>query len=203
MVTCKQFLLDFFFSFIAFVAFLYPYLKCTSSAYVLHRNPRLSPTYIITTAKFTVAADSDKIGLIIDTLKTLNLLEASELVKQIEDTFGVDSTTYLTSATPLDAVNHSKTQADEDENAQEEEDNGMMNEGPPQTEFKITLVKILDDKRMQMLRIIKEINPLMNLKEAKETMDNLPFVLGEKLKKEAMEALKLKVEEAGGTVEIS
>jgi len=57
------------------------------------------------------------------------------------------------------------------------------------------------DKKIQVIKVVRELTGL-GLKEAKELVDNAPKPLKEKVGKEEAEAIKAKIEEAGGTVEV-
>jgi large subunit ribosomal protein L7/L12 len=121
---------------------------------------------------------------ILEQLKTLTLLEASELVKQIEEAFGVSA------AAPAGGM--------------------MMMAGPgaaaaepveEQTEFSAILDSVPADKKIAVLKVVREITGL-GLKEAKDLVESTPKPLKEGVAKEAAEEMKKKIEEAGGKVSI-
>ena len=124
---------------------------------------------------------SDKIANIVEELKTLTLLEASELVKEIEEVFGVSA-----AATGGGMV--------------------MMQGGPAaeaaeeKTEFDVVL-ESFGDKKMGVLKAVRAITGL-GLKEAKELVESAPKAIKEGISKEDAEALKKQLEEAGGTVSL-
>ena len=114
---------------------------------------------------------------IIDALKEMTLLEASELVKAIEDTFGVSS------AAPAAVVAAPAAGA-----ADAEE----------KTEFDVVLEGFGDNK-IQVIKAVRELTNL-GLKEAKEVVEGAPKAVLEGAKKEDAEAAKEKLEAAGAAV---
>ena len=114
---------------------------------------------------------------IIDALKEMTLLEASELVKAIEDTFGVSA------AAPAAVVAAPAAGAAEAEE---------------KTEFDVVLEGFGDNK----IAVIKGVRSLtiLGLKEAKEVVENAPKAVLEGAKKEDAEAAKEKLEAAGAAV---
>lgn len=114
---------------------------------------------------------------IIDALKEMTLLEASELVKAIEDTFGVSA------AAPAAVV------ADPAAGAAEAEE---------KTEFDVVLEGFGDNK-IQVIKAVRELTNL-GLKEAKEVVEGAPKAVLEGAKKEDAEAAKEKLEAAGAAV---
>jgi large subunit ribosomal protein L7/L12 len=123
-----------------------------------------------------------KVEEIVKSLSELTLLEAAELKKQIEETFGVSAAAPMMAAMPAGG------------GAAAEE------EAPAQTEFDVVLTAAGSSK-LQVVKAVKEAVGL-GLKEAKELVDNAPKAIQEGLSKEDAEALKAKLEEVGGTVEI-
>lgn len=114
---------------------------------------------------------------IIDALKEMTLLEASELVKAIEDTFGVSA------AAPAAVVAAPAAGAAEAEE---------------KTEFDVVLEGFGDNK-IQVIKAVRELTNL-GLKEAKEVVEGAPKAVLEGAKKEDAEAAKKQLEEAGATV---
>ena len=111
---------------------------------------------------------------IIDALKEMTLLEASELVKAIEDTFGVSA------AAPAAVVAAGAAEAEE------------------KTEFDVVLEGFGDNK-IQVIKAVRELTSL-GLKEAKEVVEGAPKAVLEGAKKEDAEAAKEKLEAAGAAV---
>ena len=116
---------------------------------------------------------------IIDALKEMTLLEASELVKAIEDTFGVSA------AAPAAVVAAPAAGAAEAEE---------------KTEFDVVLEGFGDNK-IQVIKAVKAITSL-GLADAKKLVDEAPKPVLEKAKKEDAEKAKSQLEEAGATVEL-
>ena len=114
---------------------------------------------------------------IIDALKEMTLLEASELVKAIEDTFGVSA------AAPAAVVAAPAAGAAEAEE---------------KTEFDVVLEGFGDNK-IQVIKAVRELTNL-RLKEAKEVVEGAPKAVLEGAKKEDAEAAKEKLEAAGAAV---
>lgn len=120
-----------------------------------------------------------KVQEVIDIVKELTVLELSELVKALEEEFGVSA------AAPV-AVAAAPAAAAE---AQEE-----------QTEFDVILASV-GDKKINVIKVVREITGL-GLKEAKALVDEAPNPIKEKISKDEANEIKAKIEEAGGGVEI-
>ncbi|HJG36842.1 50S ribosomal protein L7/L12 [Enorma phocaeensis] len=116
---------------------------------------------------------------IIEALKEMTLLEASELVKAIEDTFGVSA------AAPAAVVAGPAAAAP----AEEEK-----------TEFDVVL-EGFGDQKIQVIKVVRELTSL-GLKEAKEVVESAPKAVLEGVKKEDAEAAKEKLEAAGAAVSL-
>ncbi|BAQ59694.1 LSU ribosomal protein L7/L12 [Geminocystis sp. NIES-3708] len=119
---------------------------------------------------------SDKVANIVEELKTLSLLEASELVKQIEEVFGVSA------AAPVGGVVVAAAAAP----AEEVEE---------QTEFNVIL-ESFGEKKMDVLKVVRTITGL-GLKETKELVEAAPKAIKEGVGKEEAETIKKQLEEAG------
>ncbi len=117
---------------------------------------------------------SEKITAIIEELKTLTVLELSELVHAVEDEFGVSAAAAVVAAGPVAA-----------EAAAAEE----------KTEFDLELTEVGGNK-IAVIKAVREITGL-GLKEAKEAVDGAPKVLKEGMSKDDAEAAAKKLEEAG------
>ena len=128
---------------------------------------------------------NEKLTTIIEQLKSLTLLEAAELVKEIETTFGVD--TSVSAAAPVMV-----TAASSDAGG---------GSGEEQTEFNISLTEVPADKKIAVLKIVRNLTGL-GLKESKEIVDNVPKVLKEGASKAEVESMKKELEEAGAKVDI-
>ena len=117
-------------------------------------------------------------------LENANMLEISELIKDIEDKFGV------TAAAPVAIAGGAAPAAGGDEGAAEEK-----------TEFDIELTGV-GDKKINVIKVIRTITSL-GLKEAKELVDNAPSKVKEAVPKEEAEDVKRQLEEAGATVALN
>jgi large subunit ribosomal protein L7/L12 len=116
---------------------------------------------------------------IIEAIKGMTVLELNELVKAIEEEFGV------TAAAPVAVVGGAGAGAAE---AQE------------QTEFTVVLANAGGSK-INVIKVVREITGL-GLKEAKDLVDNAPKPIKENVSKEEAESIKAKLEEAGAAVEL-
>ena len=125
---------------------------------------------------------SEKINQIVEDLKTLTLLEASELVAAIEETFGVDASAAAGGAVVMAAA-------------------GPAEEVEEKTEFDISLDEVPADKKIAVLKVVRGITGL-GLKEAKELVESAPKVIQEGAAKDAAEDAKKQIEEAGGKVSL-
>jgi len=114
-------------------------------------------------------------------LENANMLEISELIKDIEDKFGV------TAAVPVAIAGGAASVAGEDTGSDEEK-----------TEFDIELTGI-GEKKINVIKVIRTITSL-GLKEAKEMVDGAPTIVKEAASKEEAEDIKKQLEEAGATV---
>ena len=121
---------------------------------------------------------SEKIDQIVEELKTLTLLEASELVTKIEETFGVDASAasggFVMAATAAPAE-----------------------EVEEKTEFNVMLDEVPADKKIAVLKVVRGLTGL-GLKEAKELVESAPKQIKESLPKDAAEDVKSQIEAAGG-----
>ena len=118
---------------------------------------------------------------ILESIEKLTLLEAAELVKAMEEKFGVSA------AAPV-AVAAAPVAAGE-----------AAAEGP--SEVNVILASVPADKKIAVLKLVREITGL-GLKEAKDLVDGAPKPVKEGVKKEEADQIKAKLEEAGATIEI-
>ena len=123
---------------------------------------------------------SEKIAEIVEKIKALTLVEASELKTALEDEFGV------TAAAP---VMMGGMPAAGDAAAAEE-----------QTEFDIVLTAF-GDKKINVIKVVRAHTGL-GLKEAKDMVDGVPSTIKEQVAKDEAEKVKKELEEAGATVEL-
>ena len=127
---------------------------------------------------------TEKITTLIDELKTLTLLEAAELVKQIEEVFDVDAST----GSGVMMVSGGAGTASEELVKEEEK-----------TEFDVSLEVVPADRKIAILKVVRTLTGL-GLKEAKEVVENTPKLLKEALTKADADAAKKTLEDAGATV---
>jgi len=125
---------------------------------------------------------ADKVAEIVDKIKELSLLEASELKKALEEEFGV------TAAAPV-IVAGAAGEAGGDAAAAEEK-----------TEFDVVL-QSFGEKKINVIKVVRAHTGL-GLKEAKELVDNVPNPVKEGVSKDEAEKLKKEFEDAGATVEL-
>jgi len=124
----------------------------------------------------------EKFKDLVEQIEKLSVLDLAELVKVLEDKFGV-------SAMPVAAVPTAGGAASAGEEAAEEK-----------SSFDIEL-KEVGDQKISVIKVVKEITG-QGLKEAKDLVDSAPKVIKQGLKKEEAEELKKKLEEVGATVEL-
>jgi large subunit ribosomal protein L7/L12 len=124
---------------------------------------------------------------ILEKLKTLTLFEASELVSQIEDTFGVDASASIGTIVSASLVSD---EAAKGATARTEK-----------VTFDVVLESIAEDKRVASLKIVRSLTSL-GLKEAKDFCSALPKAVKESVSREEAEIAKKELEGAGGTVTI-
>lgn len=124
---------------------------------------------------------SDKVANIVEELKTLSLLEASELVKQIEEVFGVSA------AAPVGGMMMAAAPA-------------AVEEVEEQTEFDVIL-ESFGEKKMDVLKVVRTITGL-GLKETKELVEAAPKAVKEAVGKEEAETIKKQLEEAGAKASV-
>jgi large subunit ribosomal protein L7/L12 len=122
---------------------------------------------------------------LLDAFKELTLIELSEFVKQFEETFGVTAAAPVAVAAAPGAGG-----AAAPAEAAEEQD-----------EFDVILVAA-GEKKVQVIKAVREIVPGLGLKEAKDLVDSAPKPILEKAPKEAAEAARAKLTEAGATATV-
>jgi large subunit ribosomal protein L7/L12 len=127
---------------------------------------------------------SEKTDQILEQLKTLTLLEASELVKQIEEAFGVDASAAVGGGMMMMAAPAAAAEAVEEK-----------------TEFDVILEEVPADKKIAILKVVRAMTGL-GLKEAKEIVESTPKAIKEAIAKEAAEEAKKELEGAGAKVSI-
>ena len=118
---------------------------------------------------------------IMQAIESMTVLELSELVKAMEEKFGVSAAAPVAVAAAAPAA-------------------GGAAAAEEQTEFDVIL-KSAGDKKINVIKVVREVTGL-GLKEAKALVDGAPAPVKEKISKADAEALKAKLEEAGATVEL-
>ena len=121
---------------------------------------------------------------LLDAFKEMTLLELSEFVKQFEDVFDVKA------AAPVAAVAAAPGAAGAPAEAEAEQD-----------EFDVIL-EGAGDKKIQVIKVVREIVSGLGLKEAKDLVEGAPKPILEKVAKDAADAAKAKLEEAGAKVSV-
>ena len=122
---------------------------------------------------------SEKITAIVEELKTLTVLELSELVHAVEEEFGVSAAAAVAVAAPVE---------------------GGAAAAEEKTEFDVVLAEVGAEK-IKVIKVVREATGL-GLKEAKELVDGAPKPIKEAVSKDDAEALKAKFEEVGAKIEI-
>ena len=117
---------------------------------------------------------------IISAIESMTILELADLVKEMEEKFGVSA------AAPVAVAGGAAPAA-----AAEEE----------KTEFDVIL-KDVGSEKIKVIKVVREVVTGLGLKEAKELVDGAPKTLKEAVSKEAAEEIKAKFAEVGATVEI-
>jgi len=117
---------------------------------------------------------------IVETLKQMPLLEVAELVKELEQTFGVSAAAPAAAASAAGAASAASTEE--------------------KTEFTVVLTSSGDNK----INVIKEVRALtgLGLKEAKDLVEGAPKTLKEGVNKEEADKMKAQLEKAGAKVEV-
>jgi len=129
-----------------------------------------------------VATKLDK-NDIVDAIGNLTVLELAELVKTLEEKFGVSAAAPMAMAAPMAGGAAPGAAAVEE-----------------QTEFD-AILKSIGDKKIQVIKVVRELTGL-GLKEAKDLVDGAPKPVKEKVSKQEAEQIKAKLEGEGATVEI-
>ena len=123
---------------------------------------------------------SEKIAAMIEEIKALTVLELSELVKAVEEEFGVSAAAAVAAAAPAA---------------------GGAAAAEEKTEFDVVLKEVGAEK-IKVIKAVREITGL-GLAEAKAIVDGAPKTLKEAVSKDEAEAMKAKLTEVGATVELA
>ena len=120
---------------------------------------------------------------IVEAIKEMSVIDLSDLVKELEDTFGVSAAApvAVAAAAPADG-------------------DGAAAAAEEQTEFTVTL-KDIGPNKINVIKAVREVTTL-GLKEAKSLVESAPTAVKEGVAKDAADEVKVKLEEAGATVEV-
>ena len=122
---------------------------------------------------------------IVEGIKAMSVLELADLVKELEDVFGVSAAAPIAMATVQGVAGTAEAAAAEAEE---------------QTEFNVTL-KEIGPKKINVIKAVREVTTL-GLKEAKDLVESAPTVVKEAISKDEADELKGKLEDAGAVVEV-
>ena len=125
---------------------------------------------------------SDKLQGIVDQIKELTLLEASELVKLMEETFGVSAAAAAVAMPAAGGGGEAAAPAEE------------------KTEFDVIL-QAAGGQKINVIKVVREVTAL-GLKEAKDLVEAAPKAVKEGVSKEEAETVRQKLADAGATVEV-
>jgi len=131
------------------------------------------------------ATKKSNIEKVIEGIEKMTVLELSDLVKQLEEKFGV------TAAAPVMAQAMAPAGAEAGGGAEAAEE---------KTEFDVVLA-VVGEKKIQVIKVVRALTGL-GLKEAKDVVDTAPKPVKEAVSKEEAEEAKAQLEEVGATVEI-
>ena len=120
---------------------------------------------------------------ILEVIKGMSVLELSDLVKSLEDEFGISAAAPVAVAVPAASSAEAAAAADEE-----------------QSEFEVMLQEIGPNK-INVIKAVREVTSL-GLREAKELVESSPTQVKEGVTKDDAESVKAKLEEAGATVEV-
>tara|TARA_Y100001960_G_scaffold84623_1_gene90433 strand:- start:50 stop:436 length:387 start_codon:yes stop_codon:yes gene_type:complete len=122
---------------------------------------------------------------ILESIKGLTVLELSDLVKALEEEFGVSAAPVAVAAAPAAAA---------------ASDDAPSDGGGDSTSFKISITEI-GDQKINVIKAVREVTTL-GLKEAKDLVESAPAAIKEDASKDEADDIKSKLEEAGATVTV-
>ena len=123
-----------------------------------------------------------KLDKIVEDLSSLTVLEAADLAKLLEEKWGVSAAAPVAAAAPAGG-------------------GAAAPAAEAQTEFSVIL-KDAGDKKINVIKVVREVVPSLGLKEAKDLVEAAPKPVKEGVSKEEAETIKKKLEETGAKVEI-
>jgi len=126
---------------------------------------------------------SAKFKEIVEKIENLSVLELSELVKELEDRFGVSAAAPMMMAGAVAGAGAAAEEVEE------------------KTSYDV-IITSAGDKKIQVIKVVREIKPELGLKEAKDLVEAAPKELAKGMKKEEAEEAKAKLEAAGAGVEL-
>jgi large subunit ribosomal protein L7/L12 len=132
-----------------------------------------------------MALTPEKMDEIVSTLSELTILEVADLVKKLEEKWGVSAAApvMMAGAAPAPGAAAAPPAA-----------------APEKEDFDVVLTSA-GDKKIQVIKVVRELTGL-GLKEAKDLVDGAPKTVKEAVPKAEAEAMKKKLEEAGGAIEL-
>jgi len=120
---------------------------------------------------------------LLDAFKDMTLIELSEFVKKFEETFEVTAAAPVAAAAPAAGGAAAPVEEEKDE-------------------FNVVL-EAAGDKKIQVIKVVREVVSGLGLKEAKELVESAPKPILEGVNKEAADAAKAKLEEAGAKISLT
>jgi large subunit ribosomal protein L7/L12 len=120
---------------------------------------------------------------LLDVFKDMTLIELSEFVKKFEETFEVSAAAPVAAAAPAAGGAAAPVEEEKDE-------------------FNVVL-EAAGDKKIQVIKVVREVVSGLGLKEAKELVESAPKPILESVTKEAADAAKAKLEEAGAKISLT
>ncbi|MBN1201502.1 MAG: 50S ribosomal protein L7/L12 [Anaerolineae bacterium] len=123
---------------------------------------------------------------LVEELSALTVMEAAELKKMLEETWGVEAVAPMAmGAMPMMGMMAGQAEAEEEEE---------------KTEFDV-IIQDVGPKKIEVIKVVRSLTPL-GLREAKELVEGVPSTLMEAVSKDAAEDAKAKLADAGATVEV-
>ncbi|MCA4774151.1 50S ribosomal protein L7/L12 [Wolbachia endosymbiont of Mansonella perstans] len=121
---------------------------------------------------------------LVDKILSLNLLEASKLVKVLEEKIGLPAGSFVGGVASASAPTS---------------DNAASPGSQEKTECKVVIKEIDASKKMEIIRMVRKVNSTLGLKEAKELVESLPKNLTDNIPRDEAEKIKQQLIEAGAT----
>jgi large subunit ribosomal protein L7/L12 len=128
--------------------------------------------------------DDKKLNSIIESIEKMNILEVSQLVKLLEEKFGVQASSMV-------AANATTTQVSQQDETQQEEKQSFD-----------VILQATGEKKIDVIKALRVISPELGLTEAKTLAESAPKTIKESVSKDDAEEMKKSLETAGATVEL-